>query len=77
MGGTTAALEEDRMNFTHYRGKDRPLMAPAQWLHDLPELEQMANVTVEDFRSAPGSSDDFGDIAKLAHRLNDRRSTAL
>ena len=71
MGGTIAAMADDRMNLTHYGGKNKPLMAPAQWLHDLPELEPVANVTVEDVRPAPGSNDNFSDIAKVAHRLNE------
>ena len=67
MGGTIASRAKDRMNLTHYG--DGPPVDPKDWLHDLPELQNVARVTTEDMRSKGG--DKFGDIARVAHRLNE------
>jgi L-asparaginase type II len=70
MGGTIASRATDRMNLTHYGGKDIPPVTPEDWLHDLPELQNVARVTTENSHSAAGA-DNFGDIARVAHRLNE------
>lgn len=70
MGGTIASRAKDRMNLTHYG--DGPPVNPQDWLHDLPELQNVARVTTEDLRSkVKGKGDNFGDIARVAHRLNE------
>lgn len=71
MGGTIASRASDRMNLTHYGGKGVPGVAPADWLHDLPELNNLARITTEDMRPQPGKSDNFGDISRVAKRLNE------
>jgi L-asparaginase type II len=71
MGGTIASRASDRMNLTHYGGKDVPPVKPEDWLHDLPELNNLARITTEDFRPDPGKSDNFGDISRVAKRLNE------
>ena len=72
MGGTIATRASDRMNLTHYGGKDIPQVNPEDWLHDLPELQNVARVTTEDFRNQnPELGDNFGDIARVARRLNE------
>lgn len=68
MGGTIASRAKDRMNLTHYG--DGPPVAPKDWLHDLPELQNIARVTTEDLRGTV-KGDNFGDIARVAHRLNE------
>lgn len=68
MGGTIASRAKDRMNLTHYG--DGPPVDPQDWLHDLPELQNIARVTTEDFRGPPKKGDNFGDIARVAQRLN-------
>jgi L-asparaginase type II len=70
MGGTIASRAKDRMNLTHYG--DGPPVDPQDWLHDLPELQNIARVTTEDLRNKEkGKGDNFGDIARVAHRLNE------
>lgn len=70
MGGTIASRAKDRMNVTHYG--DGPPVDPQDWLHDLPELQNIARVTTEDLRNKEkGKGDNFGDIARVAHRLNE------
>lgn len=69
MGGTIASRGKDRMNLTHYG--DGPPVNPEDWLHDLPELQNIARVTTEDFRNKEVRGDNFGDIARVAHRLNE------
>jgi len=69
MGGTIASRAKDRMNLTHYG--DGPPVNPPDWLHDLPELQNIARVTTEDFRNHAVRGDNFGDIARVAHRLNE------
>jgi L-asparaginase type II len=71
MGGTIASRATDRMNLTNYGGKDVPPVTPADWLHDLPELNNLARITTEDMHPAPGVSDNFGDISRVAKRLNE------
>jgi L-asparaginase len=69
MGGTIASRAKDRMNLTHYG--DGPPVDPKDWLHDLPELQNFARVTTEDLRGDQKKGDNFGDIARVAHRLNE------
>lgn len=70
MGGTIASRGKDRMNLTHYG--DGPPVEPEDWLRDLPELQNIARVTTEDFRNKePKKGDNFGDIARVAHRVNE------
>src|ERR1700749_254480 len=70
MGGTIASRAKDRMNLTHYG--DGPAVEPEDWLHDLPELQNVARVTTEDLKNKEkGKGDNFGDIARVAHRLNE------
>jgi L-asparaginase len=70
MGGTIASRAKDRMNLTHYG--DGPAVEPQDWLHDLPELQNIARVTTEDLKNKEkGKGDNFGDIARVAHRLNE------
>ena len=70
MGGTIASRAKDRMNLTHYG--DGPPVDPKDWLHDLPELQNLARVTTEDLRNKEkGKGDNFGDIARVANRLNE------
>src|SRR5579885_3145153 len=73
MGGTIASRAKDRMNLTHYG--DGPAVNPEDWLHDLPELQNIARVTTEDMRNkdkdARKKGDNFADIARVAHRLNE------
>jgi L-asparaginase len=73
MGGTIAARAKDRMNLTHYG--DGPSVDPEDWLRDLPELQNVARVTTEDMRekdkTAKKKGDNFADIARVAHRLNE------
>ena len=71
MGGTIASTAADRMNLTEYGGKDRPSLKPEEWLAALPELQNIARVTTEDLRPAPGSGDSFGDLYRAEHRLNE------
>jgi len=70
MGGTIASRGKDRMNLTHYG--DGPPVDPKEWLRDLPELQNLARVTTEDLRNkTKGKGDNFGDIARVARRLNE------
>jgi L-asparaginase len=71
MGGTIASRAKDRMNLTNYGGKDIPRVTPADWLHDLPELNNIARITTEDMAPSPDVSDNFGDMSKVAKRLNE------
>jgi L-asparaginase len=71
MGGTIASRATDRMNLTHYGGKDIPVVFPEDWMHDLPELRNIARISTENFHPKQGVSDNFGDIARVAHRLNE------
>lgn len=71
MGGTIASRAADRMNETNYGGPGEPPVEPKEWLHDLPELANVARITTEDFHPKPGVSDNFGDISRVAHRLNE------
>jgi len=71
MGGTIASRGLDRMNITHYG--DGPRVEPEDWLHDLPELQNLARVTTDDMRSPKGRHDDgetAEDMRNVAKRLN-------
>lgn len=49
MGGTIASKASTRMNLTNYGGPGNRV-DPQDWLDDLPELQEVATVTAEDFR---------------------------
>jgi L-asparaginase len=71
MGGAIASHANDRMNLTNYGGKGAARVTPADWLHDLPELNNLAQITTVDMTPAPGVSDDFGDMSRVAKKLNE------
>ncbi|MDB5988199.1 MAG: L-asparaginase [Nevskia sp.] len=74
MGGTIASRASDRLNITNYGGKGVPRVDPGDWVHDLPELANIARVTTEDFRAPPdrtAGSETFGDLELVAKRLNE------
>jgi L-asparaginase len=75
MGGTIAsrAPNADRLNITHYGGKGVPRVDPQDWVHDLPELANIAWVTTEDFRAPVDrqATEIFEDLQKVAKRLNE------
>ncbi|HEY9010089.1 MAG TPA: asparaginase [Devosia sp.] len=49
MGGTIASKADSRLNLNNYGGKGNRV-DPETWLKDLPELQDVANVTAEDYR---------------------------
>ena len=75
MGGTIAsrAQNAERLNVTHYGGKGVPRVDPQDWIHDLPELANVARVTTEDFRAPVDRADTeiFEDLRRVAKRLNE------
>jgi L-asparaginase type II len=73
MGGTIASRATDRMNLTNYGGKGVPRVDPADWLHDLPELANLAQITTEDFRppADAGNVETFHEMRMVAKRLNE------
>src|SRR5580658_9180529 len=73
MGGTIASRAADRMNITNYGGKGVPRVDPQDWIHDLPELGNIARITLEDLRPAPdrGQRETFEDMRTVAKRLNE------
>ncbi|MDR3415300.1 MAG: asparaginase [Nevskia sp.] len=73
MGGTIASRAADRLNITNYGGKDVPRVDPQDWVHDLPELNNIARITLEDFRPAQDRkvTESFEDLEKVAKRLNE------
>ena len=71
MGGTIASRASDRMNITQYG--NGPRVEPEDWLHDLPELQNIARVTTDDMRSPVGRHDGgetAEDMFNVARRLN-------
>jgi L-asparaginase type II len=73
MGGTIASRASDRLNITNYGGKGVPRVDPGDWIHDLPELANIATVTTEDFRGPADRTvtETFEDLEKVAKRLNE------
>jgi L-asparaginase type II len=73
MGGTIASRGSDRMNLTNYGGKDVPRVDPQDWLHDLPELSNIARITLEDLRPPlkRPERETFEDMRTVAKRLNE------
>jgi L-asparaginase type II len=75
MGGTIAsrAANADRLNTTNYGGKGVPRVDPQDWIHDLPELANVARVTTEDFRAPVDRPDTetYEDLERVAKRLNE------
>lgn len=49
MGGTIASKADSRLNLNNYGGKGNRV-EPEVWLKDLPELQEIATVTAEDYR---------------------------
>ncbi len=72
MGGTIASRAADRMNITNYGGKGVPRVDPQDWIHDLPELADIARITLEDLRPPAGreARESMEDMRVLAKRLN-------
>jgi len=65
MGGTIASRASTRLNITSYGGKGVPRVDPADWIHDLPELANIARVSTEDFRppeDRPTGMETFEDL---------------
>jgi L-asparaginase len=74
MGGTIASRALERINITNYGGKGIPRVDPEDWIHDLPELANIARVTTDDMRSPAGrhdSGETFEDMRNVAKRLNE------
>ena len=74
MGGTIASRASTRLNITNYGGKGVPRVNPEDWIHDLPELANVARVTTEDFRppeDRPSGPETFADLEMVAKRLNE------
>lgn len=73
MGGTIASRAADRLNITNYGGKGVPRVDPGDWIHDLPELKNIATITTEDFRGPQDRTvtETFEDLQKVAKRLNE------
>ncbi|QHN02566.1 asparaginase [Granulicella sp. WH15] len=74
MGGTIASRASDRLNITNYGGKGIPRVDPQDWVHDMPELANVARITTEDMRppaTRTDSSDLFEDLRRVAKRLNE------
>jgi L-asparaginase len=74
MGGTIASRATERLNIANYGGPGVPRVDPEDWVHDLPELANVARVTTEDFRSPVGrvtGTETFEDLQKVAKRLNE------
>ncbi len=74
MGGTIASRAADRLNITNYGGTGVPRVDPEDWVKDLPELANVARVTVEDQRAPVGrasGTETFEDLQRVAKRLNE------
>jgi L-asparaginase len=73
MGGTIASRGNDRLNLTNYGGKSVPRVDPQDWLNDLPELANIARVTLEDFRPPVDRKDreTMEDMRMVARRINE------
>jgi L-asparaginase type II len=73
MGGTIASRASDRMNITNYGGKGVPRVDPQDWIHDLPELGNIARITLEDLRPGPdrANRESFEDMRMVAKKLNE------
>jgi L-asparaginase type II len=73
MGGTIASRGGDRLNITNY-GRGFPRVNPEDWYQDLPELQGVANITLEDQRAPenrPSGSETHEDFARVAKRLSE------
>jgi L-asparaginase len=72
MGGTIASRGEPRLNVTNYGGKGAPRVDPEHWLHDLPELADVARIRLEDQRAPQDrvASETFEDWRRVAQRLS-------
>ena len=72
MAGTIASRAPERMNITNY-GRGAPPVEPQDWIHDMPELANIARVTTEDMRPPKGRAEreTFADMKMVAKRLNE------
>jgi len=72
MGGTIASKATSRMNINNYGGKGLGV-SPTEWLHDLPEVQDVATVTAEDMRQPEGTvgGDTFEYLYSIAKRLQE------
>ena len=72
MGGTIASKATSRMNINNYGGKGLGV-SPTEWLHDLPEVQEVATVTAEDMRQPEGTvgGDTFEYLYSIAKRLQE------
>lgn len=73
MGGTIASRGSDRLNLTNYGGRSMPRVNPQDWLQDMPELEAIARITLEDFRPPQDrfERETLEDMRIVAKRLNE------
>lgn len=74
MGGTIASRAAERLNITNYGGTGVPRVDPEDWVRDLPELNNIARITIEDYRAPVGratGSETFEDFQRVAKRLNE------
>jgi L-asparaginase/Glu-tRNA(Gln) amidotransferase subunit D len=73
MAGTIASRASDRMNLTNYGGKGVPPVDPQDWIHDLPELGNIARITLEDLRPPKDRAEreTFDDMRRVAKKLNE------
>lgn len=73
MGGTIASRGEPRLNVTNYGGDKYPRVEPQDWIDDLPELESIATVILDNQRAPADrpSSETFADWKRVARRLHE------
>ncbi|BET66719.1 asparaginase AnsZ [Opitutales bacterium ASA1] len=73
MGGTIASRGDTRLNITNYGG-GMPRVDPEHWVADLPELEGIANIVLDDQRAPrdrPTGTETHEDCARVARRLEE------
>ncbi|WP_340648331.1 asparaginase [Pseudoxanthomonas winnipegensis] len=70
-GGTIASRGTPRLNITNYGGKGVPRVDPQNWLDDLPELKNVANIVLDDQRGPPDAPQAvYADQVRIAARMN-------
>lgn len=67
--GTLHSRGRDRMDFAHYRNSGKPRMTGEELLAAIPEIAQVANVTVD--AGNPHDVATLEEIRRLAHRVNE------
>lgn len=72
MGGTIASKGDTRLNITNYGGPGNRV-GPEVWYADMPELDGIARITLDDQRAPEGrpASEIFEDFSRVAKRLNE------